>query len=169
MSDLFDGYFEELDQLLNEYDDQNDSEIDTKKLDSALKESDEILSQMKIEVVSISDKGRKQEVVAKMNGYKEKVAVYRKTLLLSGGSSGGGGGGRGAERTDDQKAANSLDVLNKARQQLIESQEVGNNVMGNLAQQRETINRSTAKVQEVNQNLSYSNKLLTRMGKWWRG
>eukprot|EP00808_Paulinella_micropora_P017355 g48140.t1 len=95
--------------------------------------------------------------------YKNQLQNLQKASLMGGGVSTGptfGGPAPGEE---------SLEVLKKARQQLHETEQVGLETLEHLGKQREVILNATQNAKEVNSNLATSNRLLTRMGKWWRG
>jgi len=65
---------------------------------------------------------------------------------------------------DRQKA-----MLDASRKQLEETEQVSQAVMVGLAEQKDKIQASIGKVDEINDDLSAANKLLNKMNKWWRG
>lgn len=89
---------------------------------------------MKIEIHNIKDKAKKDEVLATMNRYKTKIDAEKRKLLV--------GEAPKTSLTEQQQSEESLDRLQKARQQLAETEEVGNQITGNLAEQKETIQRA---------------------------
>lgn len=122
---------------------------------------------MKIEVHSVSNKAKKDEYVLKMSQYQRQIDKTRRTLLTTRQD----GTTQGTDPRVSATAANErgLEVLQRARAQLAETEETGVNIMNNLATQKETIARTQNNMNKVNQDLSHSNKLLNRMSKWWRG
>jgi len=61
-----------------------------------------------------------------------------------------------------------LDKLNKAKDLLADTEEVGQKVLSDLAIQKEQIKRSTATMKETNKELSVAQKLANKMSRWWR-
>ena len=121
---------------------------------------------MKIELHAIANKAKKDDYILKMQTYQKLIAKHKRTLLTTSSSS---INGTRAPISASQKNQDSLDTLKKAHAQLAETEEVGIGVLSNLAKQKETIKNAQGNLREVNGNLTYSNKLLNRMGKWWRG
>ena len=121
---------------------------------------------MKIELHSVSNKAKKDDYILKMQSYQKLIAKHKKTLLTT--STASLNGSRVA-LTATEKNQEGLEVLKKAHAQLAETEEVGIGVLSNLAKQKETIKNTQGNLREVNSQLGYSNKLLNRMGKWWRG
>ena len=121
---------------------------------------------MKIEIHSVSNKAKKDEYLAKISQYNTQLAKYRKSLLTGAGS---GSTLKSTNKTSEQRSQDSLELLKKSNQQLAETEAVGIDTLQHLGKQRETIQNSRNKLKETNDNLTYSNKLLNRMNKWWRG
>lgn len=125
---------------------------------------------MKIEIHSVGDKKKKEEYIAKINQFNSTIAKHKKALLTGKSNSANNGGTvqqAGAEAL--QRQQNSLDVLRKANQQLADTEQVGVDTLQNLEKQRETIARARENLKQTSDNLGYSNKMLNRMSKWWRG
>lgn len=131
-------------------------------LDSIIEEATQILEQLKIEVHSISDRATKNEVQQRMKAHQKRIesAKYRKLM-----------GDRDADAPldDDERHEVNMARLRHARDQLRASEETASETLTNLHQQEETLRRVNANVKQTNEELATSNKLLTRMGKWWRG
>jgi len=121
---------------------------------------------MKIELHAIANKAKKDDYILKMQTYQKLIAKHKKTLLTQSSSS---MNGSRAPISATEKNQQSLDVLKQAHAQLAQTEEVGIGVLSNLAKQKETIKNTQANLRDANGNLTYSNKLLNRMGKWWRG
>lgn len=62
----------------------------------------------------------------------------------------------------------SLEILAKARSQLVETESVAVGVHSNLKQQNAQLNKMKEKIKDVNENLLFSNKLLNRFSIWKR-
>lgn len=124
------------------------------------------LAEMKIELHAIANKSKKDDYILKMQTYQKLIAKHKKTLLTQSTSS---LNGTRPAVSATEKNQQSLDVLKQAHAQLAQTEEVGIGVLSNLAKQKETIKNTQANLRDVNGNLTYSNKLLNRMGKWWRG
>jgi len=157
---VMDTHVETLDELFRQL---SEVKEDPAKIEEDLKEAQEILDEMKIEIVTVSNKTEKDAYLKKMEGYKTDIAKYRKSLLT------GGGSASKSNLSSQARAEDSLEVLRKANAQLAETESVGINTLENLNKQKETIAHTQKNLQEVNGQLGYSNKLLNRMGKWWRG
>jgi chromosome segregation ATPase len=133
------------------------------------------LDQMKLEIHSVSAKAQKDAYNAKIASFRTRVAAAKKALLFSGSAAAAAGGsanmGSLAQRqqTQEDRRAAQLETLKKANAQLAETEAVGINTVNELAKQGEQIKKTRDNVDEVNQNLNHSNKLLNKMSQWWRG
>jgi hypothetical protein len=70
--------------------------------------------------------------------------------------------------SNTSKNEKSLQILQECVQQLHKTEEIALDTHSKLKQQTEQIQNANKKVDTTNQNLSFSNKLLGRMNKWWR-
>lgn len=70
--------------------------------------------------------------------------------------------------TEWLQSKNRLSILMNSRQQLLESEQVGQHTLDELASQEETILRTTKRTQETNSKLSLASKLATKMNSIWR-
>lgn len=61
-----------------------------------------------------------------------------------------------------------LSRLNRAREQLVETEEVGRGIVENLGIQEEKMNGTRNRLNGVNEELKQSNSLMSRMMRWWR-
>jgi hypothetical protein len=68
-----------------------------------------------------------------------------------------------------EKEKRSLEILRQSLRQLQEMEEIGNDTHQKLKDQTKQIQDATDKTGKIKDDLSYSNKLLNRMSKWWRG
>jgi len=157
-----DSHVETLDELMQTLEENKNPE----ETEQQLAEAEEILAEMKIELHSVTEKSKKDDYIIKMQTYQRMIAKHRKTVLTT--STASLNGTRPA-LTATEKNQQGLEALQKARAQLAETEEVGIGVLSNLAKQKETITRTQNNVDEINSKVSYSNKLVNRMGKWWRG
>jgi len=159
---VMDSHVETMDDFLQGLEDGKSPE----ELESALEEAEQLLAQMKLDLHSVTNKTKKDDYIIKMQSYQRLIAKHRKTVLTTSSSS---MNGTRAPISATEKNQQSLEVLQKARAQLAETEETGINVLSNLAKQKETIQRTRGNLDTTNSQLSYSNKLVTKMGKWWRG
>jgi len=134
------------------------------------------LDQMKLEIHSVAGKAQKDAYNQKIASFRTRVAAAKKALLFSGSAAaaaaaGGAPAGSLAARqqTQEERQAAQLETLRKARAQLAETEAVGVNTVQELAKQGEQIKKTRDNMDEVNQNLNHSNKLLNKMSQWWRG
>lgn len=118
---------------------------------------------MKIELHSITNKQKKDDYIIKMQSYQCLIA---KTILTT--STTSLNNGTLAPLSTTQKNQESLEVLKKAHIQLAETEEFGIGVLSHLAKQTETIKNIKGNLDDTNQQLTYSKKLVNRMGKYWK-
>ena len=159
---MMDQHVESLDELLATVEDGKSPE----EIEKQIADAEEVLQEMKIELHSVTNKQKKDDYIIKMQSYQRLIAKHKKTILTTSTSS---MNGTRAPLSATQKNQESLEVLKKAHAQLAETEEVGIGVLGNLAQQKDTIKKIKVNLDDTNQQLTYSNKLVNRMGKWWRG
>lgn len=159
---VMDAHVESLDEIMANLEENKNPET----MEEQLQEAEETLAEMKIELHSVTNKAKKDDYIIKMQTYNRILAKHKKTVLTSSTSS---MNGTRAPLSATEKNQQSLEVLKKAHAQLAETEEVGVGVLSNLAKQKETIRRTQGNVEGVNSQLTYSNKLVNRMGKWWRG
>lgn len=157
---LMESHVETLDEIFRGMD---DGSTQPDAIDDDLKEAEDTLAQMKIELHTVSNKQKKDDYIIKMQNYNKLIAKYRKQSLTTSTAS---INGNRAPLSATEKNAQSLEVLKKAHAQLAETEEVGVGVLSNLAKQKETIRKVQGNLNTTNEQLGYSNKLLNRMGKW---
>lgn len=154
--DMITTYLEDLDEILSEL---NEGKEDSSAL---VQEAEDILDQLKISALSLQDKDRKGEVQSKVILYRMKLDDLKRSALL------GDDDGLDVPMGSVQRSQQSLEVLQASHRQLLETEEVGNGIIQNLDQQKETILHTQGNLQEINSEANHSNKLLTKMSKWWR-
>jgi len=159
---MMDQHVESLDEILQGAEDGKNPE----EIEKQIQEAEDILQEMKIELHSVTNKQKKDDYIIKMQSYQRIIAKHKKTILTTSTSS---MNGTREPLSATQKNQESLEVLKKAHAQLIETEDVGIGVLSNLAKQKETIKKVKGNLDDSNQELVYSNKLVNRMGKWWRG
>mmetsp|Transcript_30467 Transcript_30467/g.56915 ORF Transcript_30467/g.56915 Transcript_30467/m.56915 type:complete len:164 (-) Transcript_30467:380-871(-) len=142
-----------------------DAKSDKSKIEELLEDATEILGDVEINMASIKDPAKKKEAQEKYNMYQRKIkAEKRKTLLGPEKTE----GNKGADMSGVAKSRQGLDKLNKAKDLLADTEEVGQKVLSDLAIQKEQIKRSTATMKETNKELSVAQKLANKMSRWWR-
>ena len=159
---VMDSHVEALDELFRSIDDGN---AEPHKVAETLEEAEELLAQMKIELHASANRAKKDDYILNIQTYQRHIAKHKRTLLTTSSTT---TTTTRAPITATQKNKHSLDTLQKARAQLAETEQIGVEVLSRLDEQRETIQRTQGNLREVNGDLSHSNKLLNRMGKWWR-
>eukprot|EP00460_Paracercomonas_marina_P001229 EW705757.1.p2 GENE.EW705757.1~~EW705757.1.p2 ORF type:complete len:178 (+),score=78.29 EW705757.1:64-534(+) len=137
---------------------------DTKdnKCADALKEAEDLLKQLKVDVNTITDKTKKAAYQQKIKNFETRLLASKKSALLEPERA-------RAPQTKTEKEDEGLEILKKSHAQLIETEQVGVGILQNLDSQKATIQRSHANLQTVHGKLKQSDGLLTQMSKWWRG
>ena len=126
-------------------------------------EIEDVMKQLEIQIHNITDSKRKQEVAQKIAVCKKAVDEWRCKALLE--NKNGFNHNMSKIHREDAR----LTTLQNARNTLIETEDVSRSILNNLNQQEDTIRRAVDKTKTINSALSSSNRLLTKMGKWWRG
>eukprot|EP00471_Norrisiella_sphaerica_P005354 CAMPEP_0184481552 /NCGR_PEP_ID=MMETSP0113_2-20130426/3109_1 /TAXON_ID=91329 /ORGANISM="Norrisiella sphaerica, Strain BC52" /LENGTH=156 /DNA_ID=CAMNT_0026860745 /DNA_START=23 /DNA_END=490 /DNA_ORIENTATION=- len=153
-------YFADLDELFAEIKSSSNNKA---KVDELLMEADDIITQLKIEMASISNPEEKNKAMAKTKSYEKKIQAYKRKALLGDGE---GSASAGPQMSSVEKSKEGLHKLKNAKQMLAETEEVGNKVLSDLAVQKEVIKRSTNTMKETNKELSIAQKLANKMGRW---
>lgn len=138
---------------------------------------DQLVRQMELESRSLAPEGRSEldpllrryrsEVVKKRKAIEEaKTEAARRSLL------GDNGLEMGQSMKDRERLLNcnedvqsSTRLLDQARVQALETEQVGLDIMSDLRSQRETILRSHANIGEVGTNAGIARRILDRMGR----
>jgi len=153
-------YVIELDEILKSV--APEAKATQAQTENALKEAKEILGQLKLAVSSITDKKRKDALDAKIRSYDNEMSKIKRNILLEPDK-------QRPSQTKAEAASESLIILERSRQQLIETEDVGANILVNLDKQKETIKRSHNNLKETHAQLRTGDKLMNKMSKWWRG
>lgn len=163
MASGIDYELEELKSLFEEIDGHGPESSEVGPL---LTEAENTIKQIKIQSHSVTDQTKKDSILTQVAAFEAKVRDLKKSQLLAGGSK-----SKASQKTtmdpEDQQQQ-SMETLRKAHRELQETEAVGNNVLKNLALQKETIANSNKNLKETNQHLSYSKKLINGMSQWWR-
>jgi len=136
----------------------------------------QILKSMRVEARNCPDR------VAAVKRYKEMSCLVDSAELRSGGNDGnydgggegkdGGGGGRGRVEDVNGRMARQNDVLENLKATVAEMEDVGTAITGELAQNRELLERTKGRVGLVNENITLAQKITQRMtdriGKFWK-
>lgn len=159
---VIEGFLEELKSLFEEIDGLGP---DSDEMGELLTEAESTIKQIKIQIHQVTNQANKDAILVQVAEYDGRVRKMKKELLTGGTKS-----KTQATRPVDQaeQAQQSMEILQKARRELIETEAVGNNVLVNLAHQKETIIHARENLKETNQHLSYSKKLINSMSQWWR-
>jgi chromosome segregation ATPase len=131
-------------------------------------ELDEIrseLADLKISLIALTDKLLKESLQKRARACDDGLAELRKKVLLTSAS----GTPHGFFRDAEAKQSDSLSILQRSQQRLIETEKVAVDTITQLHKQKEIIKKTQNNLGEVNEQLSKSNHLLRRMSAWWRG
>mmetsp|Transcript_17724 Transcript_17724/g.32296 ORF Transcript_17724/g.32296 Transcript_17724/m.32296 type:complete len:175 (-) Transcript_17724:43-567(-) len=138
-------------------------------------ECQDLLAQMKLEMRTMP-KDERTAAAAAIQGYEKQVQDAESALLLGGGNGGGAGAAEEApvdtsDRGRMQATTNRLEEqqgkLSRARDLVADIEETGEEIISELAANREKIEATQAKVNEANQNMDKANTITGRMGKWF--
>lgn len=96
-------------------------------------------------------------------------AAESKALMGGGATSPLAPGEHEKMRTDAavQRLERSSAALERAKAVVAETEEIGVDITGTLAENREKIESAHDKVRTANQEINKAEKITTRMGKWW--
>ena len=135
-----------------------------------IEEAEQLLDQLKIHVHALANPTAKAAALAQTKTYTAKVEdLKRRQLLARAPRAGAAGGPADGPVDEDERHAANMERLHAARAQLLQSEDVARDTLERLNQQEETMRRVNANQKEVIAEQKLSDKLLTRMGKWWRG
>jgi len=155
---MLDGMVEDIEGLLKN---SGEDSKDKKSADANLKEAEDLVKQLKIEVNTVTDKAKKTALQTKIRTFESQIGNLKRSSLLE--------PDRVRVQTKAEKAEEGLDILMKAHAELAESEKVGAEVLVNLDKQKSTIINSKNNLKQVQVKLDQSNGLLNQMSKWWRG
>lgn len=162
MANIIDAEIAELKSLFEEIDTLGP---ESSEVEGLLTEAESTIKQIKIQSHSVANQTKKDAIIVQIAEYEAKAKAVKKSLLMAGGTK----SSQAAKPVDQaEQSQQSMDILQKARRELLETEAVGTNVLSNLAQQKETIAHANANLKESNQHLSYSKKLINNMSQWWR-
>jgi len=164
MTDIVEVQLAELKSLFEEIDQQEPGSSEVEEL---LKDVNSTIQQVKIQLHGVTNQQKKDAFLVQVSEYEAKARNAKKSVLLAGGSKAKQGQTQ-VDRDSAEQAREDLETLQKAHNQLLESEANGQNVLKNLAHQKETIANANKNLKETNQHLSYSKKLINGMSQWWR-
>lgn len=156
---MVNSYIEELDEIIEEIKEKNGVDCD-----ELIEEARGTLKQLKIAQHSVTDPELKATISAKIKDRENQLNNSKKATLFAMPN-----GQEHGELTRDEKNQASLATLEQARNQLAQAESDGENILGNLSTQNETMANTKKNLKEINKDLKYSDKLLSKMSKWWRG
>jgi hypothetical protein len=168
------SYYEDFNELILQTREMRDDRLTRAEAGRTLKEAEKVLKHMKIEITNITNPEKALVAKRKYRACEESLQEERRQILLGGGSQ----KQETMNETNKQELKHelkqaerekiNLERLKIAQQQLQESEEHAETTQTNLQLQRERILRSTTNVKTVNEELDQSNRLLTKMSRWWR-
>ncbi|XXQ37081.1 t-SNARE coiled-coil homology domain-containing protein [Plasmodiophora brassicae] len=142
---------------------------------SSIDEAQRIVRLMKAEMRALAGAER-AEWQTRISTVEKRLQDVKHASLV-GPSRGGGGGGSTRQGTTSSDPSDVLEasanrqrqMVDDARRQLEETEQVGAETLKNLQAQREVIVKAQNNLSAVNRDLDQSNRIMTRMSKWWRG
>lgn len=97
----------------------------------------------------------KMEIKNKIINIREKIKNKKTTVSES------------IDKTSTSKESQTLDILKSAKQTIAETEVIAQDTLETLAKQGDQIKNNRDKVQNINNNLNYSNKILNKMSNTW--
>jgi DNA repair ATPase RecN len=97
----------------------------------------------------------KMEIKNKIINIREKIKNKKTTVSES------------IDKTSTSKELQTLDILKSARQTIAETEIIAQDTLETLAKQGDQIKNNRDKVQNINNNLNYSNKMINKMSSTW--
>ncbi|AYV87113.1 MAG: hypothetical protein Sylvanvirus26_3 [Sylvanvirus sp.] len=158
--EVLDDIFKEL-SLLEGTEEGN---MNIKILQSDVKEAQELLNEMKINIITICNKTEKEEYLKKMKQYQLEIEKYRKHLLTENGKI----CSSSTCSITQHKEEVSLDILRKAQSELTKTEAIGVEILKNLQGQTDVMKHTQKNLEEINGQLNFVSKTLYKLGKWWR-
>jgi hypothetical protein len=147
--------------------------------DGFVQECEETIEQAQLAIREL-DKSEREAARSELKALTVRVDAHKSRILLM--SAGGGGKASGSvfafgqsessqqqRRLEDTNARldASNQTLENTRRQVAEIAEVGEEIIGELAANRDTIERSHNNVRHVNQQVGVAEGIMKRMSKWW--
>lgn len=127
-----------------------------------LDEADELVAQLKIDARSKEAKTQLAAHVARIKDLRDRGQLFK-------GASANPVEPVGRTRmvAAAAKAEESSRRIEKTQELIDEIEETGNDIMGELQRNRETMDKINGHMKETKGNLDRADKKITRMGKWW--
>lgn len=122
-----------------------------------LREAEDALIQMKYEIHSVTNKAIKDGYLDKMRQYNKIINTHRIIALTH------------SSTRNHAVSTKSLQTLRDAHAQLMETEVIAIRMLTDLNEHKEKITKIHEGVNQSQQQLNYSNKLINRMSRWWRG
>ncbi len=136
-------------------------------VDDTIEEADQLISELRVAAYGITDPAAKQTALSKTKSFMARLDDLKRRKLLSN-STGVSGDGTGLSDDSAERHAQTMARLEAARAQLYESEVTAQGTLENLNQQEETMRRVNANQKAIIAEQHKSDKLLSRMSKWWR-
>lgn len=141
-----------------------------------LRECEAAIKGAEIEVrTSDMDQDARSKARIWLRALKTRLQSAQKQALLGGaGATSGAGNAAGVKAFKDRQVGvtermeGQAQTLQDSLKTLRETEDQAAGIMFSLAKQKETIQSASNKVRQVDDDLSYSNKLLNNMKAWWR-
>jgi hypothetical protein len=101
---------------------------------------------------------RNDAVLARWKAANNQLKEYKRALLV----------GLPTEASPDTKAADGLAILQQVNRDLATTEQVAGSTLGTLQEQGDGLRRIVGLGQQINRDMNWANRLLTRMSAWWR-
>mmetsp|Transcript_10764 Transcript_10764/g.12409 ORF Transcript_10764/g.12409 Transcript_10764/m.12409 type:complete len:168 (+) Transcript_10764:109-612(+) len=136
---------------------------------SSLKELERILKVIRIESRTLGNSDREKEILESwiVETNVRLQDVKRKLLLDSRAESATRTNHRRFE-TATKNLENSTETLVQAKRIMAETEAVGLQIQYNMSEQRETLEKTQNRTENVLENLGLSDQLVKRLSRWWR-
>jgi len=150
MSDVYQQQWIDLEEYLNKI---SNCSFLTKEVEEYIEEAEILIDLLDIESHVYKNRNRVKDYRKSLNEEKFRLYFKQDSTVIS----------------QNERKESSLDLLRKANQQLKETEEIGRDTLYKLEEQKSQIKEMKKSLCDTNENLSYSNKLLNKLKKWWRG
>ena len=134
-------YFDELDACIEKGD---------------IEEARSIIRQLEIYISGETDRKKRYDLNLRLHHCRCKLRGEKPILTLD-------------ERESKRTSVSTLEKLEQARRQLLQTEQIAAETMDHLRAQREVLSATKGKMDEVKGELHESDTWLRRLSRWWRG
>lgn len=140
-----------------------------RQLDEDVEEVNSLLKQIEIGSRSMppSDKSVWRQKVKTIRS--ELTEIQGRVLMASSNSSRTNASNQNSQTDSHASHQRNMDRLEESRRQLAETEAVAVDTTASLHAQRNQMDNVRKNVNEIDSQMSHTDRILTRMSKWWRG